>query len=276
MTNQTLSERLRQYAEELARQGGNLFRVRAFRSAAFEIARMGRPLEDVLAESGRAGLEAIPAIGQSLAYTIEGLLKSGDLRTLRPDDEPQRLLLTLPGVGIRLAEALRDRLGITTLEQLREAARAGRLAEVGVGPKRLAGILAAVEQRLAREECPAAPVAEPSVADLLAVDSEYREGMEGKQLPLLVPRNFNPEGERWLGVLRSERDGWRMRALFSNTALAHRLEKTRDWVVIYFERGETRGQRTVVTETRGELAGMRVVRGREAECRRHYHSPAAA
>ncbi len=63
-----------------------------------------------------------------------------------------------------------------------------------------------------------------------------------------------------------------MRALFSNTALAHRLERTRDWVVIFFEKGDVRGQRTVVTEPRGDLAGRRVVRGRENECRVYYEA----
>ena len=46
----------------------------------------------------------------------------------------------------------------------------------------------------------------------------------------------------------------------------------RDWVVVYFYDGDhVERQRTVVTEPRGELAGERVVRGREAECREHYH-----
>jgi hypothetical protein len=272
MTNEQVSERLRQHADTLERQGGQLFRVRASRAAALEIGRLDRPLEDVLRQSGRAGLEALPGIGQSLAYTIEGILRDGGLRTLREPEAPQRILMTLPGVGPRLAEQLRDRLGITTLEQLRTAAHAGQLARVGVGRKRLAGILAAVEQRLVREETPIVPSAEPSVAYLLAVDAEYRNGSEGKRLPTLSPRNFNSEGERWLGVLRSQRDGWSVRALFSNTALAHRLEKTRDWVVIYFEKATDCGQRTVVTETRGDLLGLRVVRGREAECRLHYQA----
>jgi putative hydrolase len=96
--------------------------------------------------------------------------------------------------------------------------------------------------------------------------------MEQNALPCLAPRRFNPEGERWLGLLRSERDGWKMRALFSNTALAHRMERTRDWVVIYFEKGNLRGQRTVVTETHGDLEGRRVVRGREDECRVYYEA----
>jgi hypothetical protein len=63
----------------------------------------------------------------------------------------------------------------------------------------------------------------------------------------------------------------RLTALFSNTALAHELGRTRNWVVIYFGReGGPEHQRTVVTETRGPLEGWRVVRGREAACREHY------
>jgi hypothetical protein len=57
-------------------------------------------------------------------------------------------------------------------------------------------------------------------------------------------------------------------ALYSNTALAHRLERTRDWVVIYYSTDSlAEGRCTIVTETRGALVGRRVVRGREVECR---------
>ena len=62
-------------------------------------------------------------------------------------------------------------------------------------------------------------------------------------------------------------------ALFSNTARAHELRKTHDWVVIYFHTDRLgEGQRTVVTETHGALTGWRVVRGREDECRVHYRA----
>ena len=68
-------------------------------------------------------------------------------------------------------------------------------------------------------------------------------------------------------MLHTRRGSRRYTALYSNTARAHRAGKTRDWVIIYFYDGDHHERQcTVVTETRGPLAGSRVVRGREAEC----------
>jgi hypothetical protein len=58
--------------------------------------------------------------------------------------------------------------------------------------------------------------------------------------------------------------------LFSNTARAHELGRTNDWVVIYCDRGDSDGQWTIVTSRAGVLRGRRVVRGREPECERYY------
>jgi len=67
------------------------------------------------------------------------------------------------------------------------------------------------------------------------------------------------------------RGGWHFTALYSNTARAHQLQRTRDWLVIYFyDDQHHESQNTVVTEIRGPLAGQRVVRGRESECLNHY------
>jgi hypothetical protein len=76
--------------------------------------------------------------------------------------------------------------------------------------------------------------------------------------------------------LDTRRGPWRVTALFSNTPRAHELGKTDDWVVLYVS-GEGEQTATVVTETRGDLRGRRVVRGREAECRAFYrHAPRQA
>jgi hypothetical protein len=113
-----------------------------------------------------------------------------------------------------------------------------------------------------------APPDEPDVADLLDVDAEYLRASAAGRLPRIAPRRFNPSGEAWLPILHTQRGPWHFTALFSNTPRAHRLGRTRDWVVVYFHSDtEPEGQRTVVTETQGPLAGRRVVRGREVECR---------
>jgi hypothetical protein len=109
------------------------------------------------------------------------------------------------------------------------------------------------------------------VRHLLDVDREYRQKAGAGQLRKIAPRRFNPSGEAWLPILHARRGDRDFTALYSNTARAHELGRVRDWVVIYFHTdNEPEGQCTVVTETRGNLEGKRVVRGREGECRAYY------
>ena len=89
-------------------------------------------------------------------------------------------------------------------------------------------------------------------------------------MPRIAPKRNNPKHAAWLPILHLEREGWSFTALFSNTALAHQLHKTADWVVLHYEHDHVHGQATVVTEWRGKLAGRRVVRGHEAQCIAHY------
>jgi hypothetical protein len=115
---------------------------------------------------------------------------------------------------------------------------------------------------------------EPTVALLLDVDRHYRDAAAAGRLPRIAPRRFNPTGCAWLPVLHTERDHWQFTVVFSNTGRAHELGKTDDWVIVYFhDDTHPEGQRTVVTETSGRLAGRRVVRGRESECWAVYEIP---
>ena len=108
------------------------------------------------------------------------------------------------------------------------------------------------------------------VADLLEIDEAYRRRVEQGRLKKIAPKRFNPQGEAWLPIMRTRRQGWDFTVLFSNTALAHQRGKTHDWVVIYYEKDDRQQQCTVVTAERGKPAGRRVVRGRERECRQCY------
>lgn len=110
----------------------------------------------------------------------------------------------------------------------------------------------------------------PDVALLLAVDEHYRREAAAGRLRQIAPRRFNPSAAAWLPILHLDRGGWSFTALYSNTARAHALGRTRDWVVIFCERGGVERQCTVVTEFAGPLKERRVVRGREDECRRLY------
>lgn len=72
MTNEQLARQLRRHAKELARNGDNLYRVRAFRRAAMVVMGLDQPVEAMLDDPNRP-LEKLPGIGKSLATTIEEL-----------------------------------------------------------------------------------------------------------------------------------------------------------------------------------------------------------
>jgi DNA polymerase (family 10) len=270
--NQQVAERLREAAELLEQQQANPFRVSAYRRAAETVAGLREDVAAFVEHEGIEGLDGLPGIGPVLAQAIAQMVRTGrwaQLERLRGAAAPEQLFRSIPGLGPELAQRIHDHLDIDTLEALELAAHDGRLERVpGIGPRRsamlratLAGMLA--RTRLRRRE----QMFEPAVDQLLDVDREYRQKAERGLLPKIAPRRFNPTGEAWLPILHTERGDWRFTALFSNTALAHELSRVRDWVVIYFHQDSgPEGQRTVVTETRGALAGRRVVRGREAEC----------
>lgn len=274
--NADVAARLDEVAALLEQQGANPFRVGAYRRGAETLRRLGEPVDALLGREGLEGLEALPGIGESLARSIRTLVLTGGLPMLgrlRGESRPERLLMTVPGVGPKLAERLHDELGVDSLEDLEAAAFDGRLEHLaGVGHKRLAGIRDVMARRLGRVRLPAPPEPEPPVAELLGVDQEYRDNAAAGRLRRIAPRRLNPGGKAWLPVLHTRREGAEYTALFSNTARAHRLGKTHDWVVLYRDQGGGERAYTVVTATQGRLRGLRVVRGREAECQRHYET----
>lgn len=280
--NTRIAARLRRYAELLDRQGEDGYRVRAYRAAANEIDALSEPLSDHLHRGGIEGLIRLRGIGRGIAAAIVEMLTTGTWRQLdRLEGEltPERLFATIPGVGPVLARRLADTLEADTLEHLEADLRLGDANVQGIGPRRRSAILAALEQRLAQLPRVRAvrgdPGLEPPVSLLLDADALYRRKAAAGELRLIAPRRFNPTGAAWLPILHARRGEWHLTVLYSNTARAHELGRTRDWVVIFFhgDDGPDR-QRTVVTETRGALSGHRVIRGREEECLEHYRTTA--
>lgn len=273
--NRDVAVRLEEVARLLEDQRANHFRVEAWRRGAATVRELGRPVAELLEEGGLRGLEALPGIGSTLARAIESLIRTGRLpllERLRGESDPEHLLATVPGIGPVLAERLHGELGIETLHDLEAAAHDGRLARLqGFGPQRLAGVRDALAGRLGRVRTEAHPAAKaPPAAEVLHVDAEYRRRARAGLLPRIAPKRFNPSGAAWLPVMHTTRGPREYTALFSNTARAHQLRRTDDWVVIYYDGHGPEGQCTVVTAREGPLQGRRTVRGREAECLRHY------
>jgi hypothetical protein len=271
LSNAEAARRLEEAAHVLEGRGENLFRVRAYRTAAQTVRNLARPAVEILQAGGRRALRELPGIGDRLSLHLEQLLLTGHMPSIEAlGDRPEDVMATLTGVGPELAKRIADSLHVQSLEELERAAYDGRLSRVpGMGPKRLRGVREALAGRFRRPV--GGPVAEPPpIEDVLAVDRQYRDQASRGLLRQIAPRRFNPTGAAWLPVLKVRKGGRRYRALYSNTESAHRLGKDHDWVVIYYEQGGATGQCTVVTETAGAMAGRRVVRGREQECARHY------
>ena len=279
--NQLAAERLREAATLLEHQDDSPFRVAAYRRASDAVAALATDLRDLLEAGGIKSLQAIPGVGPRIAGGLAELVRTGRwtyLERLRGSGEPPDIFFAIPGVGPTLAKRLHETLHVETLEQLEAALHEkDRKSVAGIGPRRLAILRAALSQMLTRiRPIRLGPADEPPVDVLLDVDREYRAKVKANELRTIAPKRFNPKGEAWLPILHTDRGKWHFTALFSNTARAHELDKVRDWVVVYFHSdsgGEA--QRTIVTETRGVLAGQRVVRGRERECLSVYERAAS-
>ena len=272
VSNEVISERLNEYAEVLNQQNANRFRVLAYQRAAHTVYGLPEPISGIYARGGMDALVEIPDIGKGIASAIAELIQTGRwsrLERLRGDLDPERLFQTVPGIGPKLAQRIHDELGIDTLEELEVAAHDGRLERLqGFSHRRAQMVRASLEAVLSRPRV--APRdghdRSPDIGLLLEVDRQYRDKADKGELPTIAPRRFNPGREAWLPVLHTVIDDWHFTALFSNTARAHQLGRTRDWVVIYhYNDDHEEGQHTVVTETHGPLKGRRVVRGREQE-----------
>jgi putative hydrolase len=279
--NQTIAGRLNEVAAILAEQGANRFRVEAYRHAATTVRGLAQPVSEIFARDGLAGLEALPGVGESIARAIRDLLLHGRLALLdrlRGEHDPLLLLESVPGIGRTLARKLHENLGIDSLVDLETAAHDGRLEIIaGLGAKRLAGIRDSLAHRLGRtrpSSGPPVPAAPPSVTELLDVDREYRAAAAVDQLKKIAPLRFNPTREAWLPVLHTSRGPRHYTALFSNTAHAHAVRKTNDWVLLYYDGADGEHQTTVITSEFGGLKGQRIVRGRERECEEHYQGHA--
>ena len=128
-------------ADVLELQEENVFRIRAYRRAAQNVESLR---EDVEALAREDRLDEIPGVGADLAGKIAEYLKTGRVRDI--DRATKKIpagvvaLMNVPGIGPKMAMRLYQE-GITDVDRLEKAARAGRL-------RGLRGIQARTEQSI--------------------------------------------------------------------------------------------------------------------------------
>lgn len=148
MDNHPIAQVFSEIADLLEIKGENLFKIRAYRSAADTI----RAWADPVARMDEQQLLALPGIGKDLAKKIRELAATGTCRfhqDLLLEFPPTILdLLRLQGIGPKTVALLYSTLNIGSVDELVAAAKAGRLRQLkGMGPKKEALVLKAVEER---------------------------------------------------------------------------------------------------------------------------------
>ena len=149
MNNEAIAAQFELLADLLEIQNANPFRIRAYRNAARTISGLAETLSDTVAAGG--DLTELPGIGADLARQIREIVSTGQhsgLQELKQQVPPGVLdMLRIPGVGPKKAAVFFHQLGLTTLDQLKAACEAGKLAQIkGFGAKTEASILQNISQ----------------------------------------------------------------------------------------------------------------------------------
>ncbi|HBC92210.1 MAG TPA: DNA polymerase/3'-5' exonuclease PolX [Pelotomaculum sp.] len=152
MQNEEIARIFHELADLLEIKGEEYFKIRAYRNASRILAGLDEPVKEAW-KGGR--LNKIPSIGKNIAAKINELLTTGNLKKYQEllEEFPPGLLamITLPGLGPKKAGMIREKLGITSLEELAAAAREKRLRSLpGLGVRTEDEILRNIELRQSR------------------------------------------------------------------------------------------------------------------------------
>lgn len=148
MDNAAVARVLDEVASLLELRGDNPFKIRAYRNGAATVLDSG----ERVATLGVERLLGLPGIGKDLAARIRELVDTGDLAIHRDllAEFPSTLLdlLKLQGLGPKTVALLHRELAVATLDDLEQAALAGRLRVVkGLGAKKEQLLLRAIEEQ---------------------------------------------------------------------------------------------------------------------------------
>jgi DNA polymerase (family 10) len=183
MRNGEIADAFEELASLYELDGAVVYRVGAYRNAAKAIREAGVSVAD-LAREGR--VEELAGVGRTIAEKIDDLLDSGSIPAA--DKLKARIpsglvaITRIPGLGPKRARLLYDELGISSLDELREAAEQGRLKDVpGFGAKAEENVKAALAGG-----SDGRPAARMLLSKALAVGEELVGGRRGHPAALKV------------------------------------------------------------------------------------------
>ena len=173
--NAEIADQFDLLADLLELEGSDAYQVLAYRRAATTIRDSARPVAE-LALAGRA--TDLPGIGKTIEAKIVQAAERGEIEILgeRKKLVPGEVVsfMQLPGLGPKTARRIWRELGVTTLDELRDAAASQRLRTLrGLGAKTEERVVEALSKQTSNE--PARPLLGRGLPAVLAAVAALRE-----------------------------------------------------------------------------------------------------
>jgi DNA polymerase (family X) len=169
-TNAEVASALHEIADLLEIKGETRFRITAYRRGAEAVEGSSRDVCDL----NESELQSISGIGKGVAARVKEFCATGKMKSLE-DLRAQvpiglREMTRVPGLGPKRAMDLYRAIGVSNLDELKEAAEANRISEVkGFGTKVEQRILEAIERGVTVEERTLLAQAYPMASELVEV-----------------------------------------------------------------------------------------------------------
>jgi len=153
MDNREVANVLADIARLMELEGEDVYKLRAYRKAAQSVGSTRSDINDCYRE-GR--LREIPGVGESIGELIAELLETGRssmYETLKKELPPELFeVMDVPGIGRKTAIKVHKALGVTSVQEFKQAARLHRIRKLkGLGDRIEQKILDSIERYQRRE-----------------------------------------------------------------------------------------------------------------------------
>ncbi len=180
MTNREVAQTLESIADILQIKDDNAFKIKAYRQAANSIYHLDEDIH-YLYDKGRLG--DIPGVGKAIQTKIEELIEKGSCEYYESllQEVPLGVLdmLSIPGIGHKTVKAVYEKLAVTNLDELLQAAQQHRIRTLpGMGGKNEYAIIKGIEMLKQNSDKYTLGMALPLAEKLLVYLSECEAAQE--------------------------------------------------------------------------------------------------